>query len=255
MKDMTKKTVMGLRKTYCEFMVIDSIPFFDVRTFKNNSSVQAFVNYSKDNTPILNLKYDFIPMLKDNATPVVYHEFTHILDNDILLPKLDLKSKTPFIKMYSEYHAIQVQMKSAVHFAKYNDNQKITLDDKTYDWFKNKTVQEDIIFKTKDCIATIQDILNKKQDGYVFNLLLHCTYYLSMYDFWKNNCKNDIFGLTRMDIPETLSGSEFNMYSHILSKIEDRNNEYFKLLYFSQQQMAKYFGLNENNITEKILEN
>lgn len=254
MKDITKKTVMELRKPYCKFMEIDNIPFFDVKTFKNNNSAQAFVSYSKDNAPILNLKYDFIPMLKDNAIPVIYHELTHIFDNDTLLPELDLKTKIPFIKMYSEYHAIQVQMKSAVHFEKYSDNKKITLDDKTYDWFKNKTVQEDIIFKTRDFVATVKDILNKKQTGYIFDLLLHCTYYLSMCNFWENNCKNDIFGLTRMDIPETLFGSEFSMYSHMLSKIEDRNDKYFKLLYLSQQQMAKYFGLNENDITEGILE-
>lgn len=251
----TEKKILGLKSSYCKFVNINNMPSFKIKTFNNKSSATSFISRSKNGIQILNIQDNYVPILKNNAIPVIYHEFTHIVDNEMLLPELDYKTKEPYIKMYSEYHAIQVQMRTSLHFESYNELKKISLEDETFDWFKPRNVQQDIDFKTNDFISTINHILDKKQNNYVYYLMLHCVYYQSMCDFWKDYCSDNIINLLREDVFKTLFGSEFDMFHHSLYKIDDKSYKYFKLLYLSQRKMIQYFGMNESNITKIFTDN
>ena len=246
-KKIENKTI-ELKNKYCKFLDIDYFPEFKINTFDSKDSRSAFITYSKDDVPILNIKDNYISSLKDNATPIIFHEFTHIFDDYILLPELSFKEKSSLISIYSEYHAIQVQMKSSLHYAKYDSDYKFRFETKVHDWFDNKNVKEDIEFKTKDFISTIKYIFDQKETGYTYALVLHCIYYQSMCDFWKNNCKDDVTNLIKEDIPIKLFGSEFDLLHHFIINIDKTDKKYFMVLLQSQYKMIEYFTEHENNI-------
>ena len=242
--------IYGLTGAYCKFMGITKMPKFKVKTFKGGNA-SAYISY-QNNSQIFNIEENYINVLKQNALPLIYHEFTHIVDNESFLPEVSAKTKIPFIKMLSEYRAIQVQMKISMNFEIYNEDKKFSFDDKTHDWFEEKTVKEDIVYKTEDFVATKKNLLSKKENNYTYFLVLHCVYYQSMCDFWKEYCINEVQHLLKEDIINTLFGLEFDIFHHMLSKIDNKDINYFKLLLSSQNKMVGYFGLYEDEIIKTL---
>ena len=118
--------IYGLTGAYCKFMGITKMPKFKVKTFKGGNA-SAYISY-QNNSQIFNIEENYINVLKQNALPLIYHEFTHIVDNESFLPEVSAKTKIPFIKMLSEYRAIQVQMKISMNFETYNEDKKFSFD-------------------------------------------------------------------------------------------------------------------------------
>lgn len=246
-----KRKLSELNVKYCNFMNIEKLPDYETNVFKNNNSTHTYVEFG-ENKPILNIHSDYFPLLKSNATPVIFHELTHILDNSILLPELAIDKRHILTSMYSEYHAVQVQMKSSLHFETFDTDYKFKLETKVHDWFDNKNVKEDIVYKTNDFIATIRSILNNKREIYTYYLVLHCVYYQSMCDFWKNYCQSDITNMLKDNVFKTFFGTEYEIFHHMLKNIKDRDVNYFNLLYSSQIKMVEYFGEHEEEIIKGL---
>ena len=109
-----------------------------------------------------------------------------------------------------------------------------------------------ILYKTEDFVATIKNLLSKKENNYTYFLVLHCVYYQSMCDFWKEYCINEVQHLLKEDIINTLFGLEFDIFDRMLSKIDNKDINYFKLLLSSQNKMVGYFGLYEDEIIKTL---
>lgn len=248
-----KRKLSELNVKYCDFINIEKLPNYKINIFKNNNTTHTYVDF-RENEPVLNIHRDYFPLLKSNAAPIIFHEFTHILDNSKLLPELATDKRHILTCMYSEYHAVQVQMKNSLHFETFDADYKFKLETKVHDWFDNKNVKEDIVYKTNDFIATIKSIINNKNELYTYNLVLHCVYYQSMCDFWKEYCQTDITNMLKdNDIFKILFGTEYEMFHHMLKNIKERDMNYFNLLYSSQIKMVEYFGNHEEEIIKNFL--
>lgn len=130
-------------------------------------------------------------------------------------------------------------MKQSLHFNTYYDDYKFQISTKVHDWFNDKTVKEDIIYKTKDFLETIKYIASKQYKVYLFDLLLHSVYYMSKCDFWKLYCKNDIDDYILDDIFEHIFGTEILIYRKYL-QAPQYTETYFKILYHLQESMIRY---------------
>lgn len=78
--------------------------------------------------------------LKQGAVPVLYHEFTHVYDDSIVVPSNDLKKFG--LLTYTEFHATVVQSMIASGYTSYYKDKKITSNSKIVDMFDNCTIAE-----------------------------------------------------------------------------------------------------------------
>lgn len=237
-KNLKQKTILKVKEyvsEYMSFMNITNFPEFDIVPYSNNQGMH--VNF-ENNIPELFIDERYTSILKAKSKPGIFHEFTHILDNKILLSDLDKKEKKPLIKTYTEYHAVQVQMKTSLKFYNYQTEYYFSKDTKVHDWFDNKTVKEDVIYKTNDFIKTIQTLI--KCDNHTYEILLHSIYYLSKIDFWNTYCKDDLSKYIAYDFLEILYKNVFESYQFLLQNC-DCNIKDFERIYNAQSLMMKDF--------------
>ena len=236
--NLKQKTITKVKEyipEYKAFMGINYFPKFDIIPFSNKQNMH--VNFEKS-IPELFINETYTSILKSKSKPGIFHEFTHILDNKTLLPDLENKEKEPLIKTYSEYHAVQVQMKASLKFYNYQTEYYFSKDTKVNDWFDNKTVKEDVIYKTNDFVKTIQTLISRENCTY--GILLHSIYYLSKIDFWNTYCKDDLSQYIAYDFLEILYKNVFKSYQFLLQNCNCSIKD-FERIYNAQTLMMKDF--------------
>lgn len=246
----TKKKIKEFIPDYLKFMKIKSLPDFDIKTLSGNAGTLR-VDFETDK-PVLYIQDTYTSILKSNSKAGIFHEFTHILDHFLLLPELTKEEREPLIKMYCEYHAMEVQMKQSLHFNTYYDTYNFQFSTRVHDWFDNKTVKEDIVYKTKDYLATLKSLAKEQKDGYLYDLLLHSIYYIGQSDFWIKYCKDNVESYIINSIFPQMFGEYYNLY-HSYLKSPQNTEAYFKILHLYQSNMIKYYLLNNgNNFVQSI---
>ncbi len=247
-KNLKQKTIKKVKEyvlEYKTFMNIKEFPEFNIIPFSDNQNMHVSF---ENNIPELFINETYISVLKTKSKCGIFHELTHILDNKNLLPCLDKKEKEPLIKSYSEYHATQVQMKTSLKFYNYQTNYYFTKDTKVNDWFDNKTVKEDVIYKTRDFVKTIQVLILQNNNAY--NIWLHSIYYLSQIDFWNTYCKDNLSQYIAYDFLDILFKNVFKSYIFLLKNC-NCNIKDFERIYKAQNLMMKEF-FNRNPIKNII---
>ena len=248
---MINNKMKQIKNEYCNFMSIKTLDEFKLEFFNDNDGVMSYVNYQSNNITLF-IREDLFKILKSNAEPIIYHELTHIYHTSYLLPSKSREEKNSLIRMYSEYYAVQAQMKKSLHYYKYDSIYYFNLKTKTHDWFKDRNVLDDIKYKTNDYIQKILNLLNRKPSQYVYYILLHTIYYISMCDFWNVYCKEDIDSFIVKDIPTLLFGNELELFHYFLTNKFENNEKYFNVLLDSQYKMVQYFGINEDKIIDQM---
>lgn len=186
----TKQYVDNCIPEYLKFMNIDTMPDFDVDVLKNKSPDLHTSHKSK--VPVIQIPEMYTTLLKENAKPGIYHEFTHIVDHASILINMPIEQQNKYLRWYTEYHATQVQMKKSLRFNSYYDEYHFKTTTTVHDWLDNKTVKEDIKFKTDEYVDKIKELYRSKNS---YRIMLHSIYYLSQIQFWRAYCSESIENL------------------------------------------------------------
>lgn len=175
------------------------------------------------------LKIDYSLYFMNNVLKsILFHEFTHILDYSSLFNNLD--DQEALIKLYSEYHASQIQMKALLGFYNLEDNKNIMFKDMIYDVDKLVTVEKYFLDKRNEYITILNqsNLFNKdnlRQNTY--NLM----YYLGNLSVIKNHCNEDLREILDINIFIGRYGVEMKKIIDILELYDDCfNTEEFKLM-------------------------
>ncbi len=89
---------------------------------------------------ILEVSKLYFIALKQGAVSVLYHEFTHVYDDSIIVPSNDLEKFG--LLTYTEFHATVVQSMVASGYTSYYKDKKTTSNCKFVDMFDNCTIVE-----------------------------------------------------------------------------------------------------------------
>lgn len=219
----TKKYVNNCIPEYLKFMNIDKMPDFDIDAFKNKSPDLHVSHDSK--IPIMHIPEMYTTMLKENAKPGIYHELTHIIDHATILTNMSIEQQNKYLRWYTEYHATQVQMKKSLRFNSYYDDYRFKTTTFVHDWLDNKTVKEDIKFKTDEYIDKMKELYQSKNK---YRIMLHSIYYLSQIHFWRDYCSENVEGLFNWKLISAILGyKEIESLSEQLSNPNVSDVQYF----------------------------
>lgn len=89
---------------------------------------------------ILEVSKMYFIALKQGAVPVLYHEFTHVYDDTMIIPSNDLEKFG--LLTYTEFHATIVQSMVASGYTSYYKDKKVASNGKFIDMFDNCTIAE-----------------------------------------------------------------------------------------------------------------
>ncbi|MBC5688226.1 hypothetical protein H8S37_04690 [Mediterraneibacter sp. NSJ-55] len=226
--------INSYKEEYKKFMLISTFPDFNI-VIDDTLGANLKTTFDKG-IPTFLLSSTYIPELKSNARPGVYHELTHILHDSTILTGLNKQQREPYIKWYTEYYATQVQMKAALGFNNYYENYKFQLSTKVNDWIYKKNVAEDIAYKTLDYKSTIQSFIKNKD---IYHIILHSIYYLSQINFWNKYCKEDVSKLIDYEFISLLLGKhDIEILDGLLKNPEIDNFSYFSDLNSISNQIS-----------------
>lgn len=214
------------KKEFEKFMKIDNMPDFKIKVYYS-TGCNLSVSFSED-IPTLNIPHEYMKKLKSNAKPGLFHEFTHILDNRILLSDIIADDKEQLLKWYTEYHATEIQMKAALRFDFFDSEYEFKKSTLVYDWFKQKTVEEDILRNANEYKITVQSC---KENGKIYDVILHSIYYISKINFWNKYCKDDISNIIDKEIIINILGKDnFNNLNYLLQNPSLNKIRYFQTI-------------------------
>ena len=227
------------QKEYEKFMKIEYMPEFKIQTYKSQNCNLNVTFY--EDVPIINIPYNYIKLLKSNSKPAIFHECTHILDNHNLLQNMNPEEKEILLKWYTEYHATEVQMKAALRFEYFNSSYMFSKSSLVHDWFKNKTVEEDVLFKTNDYKTTIRSLIKSKD---IYGIILHTIYYISQLNFWRQYCKDDVGDIADEKFVNKLIGKDSLRNLNCLFQSPTLNDvRYFNTIKMLTDRIAKEISI------------
>lgn len=186
-------TTKQLKKWYQEyqcFMDEENLPDFFVKLnddYASSTEASIFPPINKNDSFIFKIKKSLIKIKGDNAKATAFHEFTHIFDDCMLLQECDIRTRVILTKLYSEYHAIQIQLMCACQFDKNGQHKPLSASDIVRDNIYSRPINDYLEFITADYKATIAD-RTKSSHIDCFDILLHTIYYMSSIEFFKNYC-------------------------------------------------------------------
>lgn len=162
----TKTQVDMAYREYQEFMQISNMPSYFFRYVKQNGTTIAEERFE-------NNKYNLIiadtlcTTHKDAAKGILFHEFTHIFDEEELVMTYGLSHddrNTPYV--YKEIHAEQIRTLYLLGCKTVNDIKSISKDSKTFS-FKNKfyNIYDYIMEYKKELLENINIIEQVKTMG------------------------------------------------------------------------------------------
>ena len=200
------------------------------------TNTYAYINGDEiDNNP-RNLYYNVNLNQKreDFVKAILFHEFTHLLDEAVLSKQYFGKEYDIIMSTYSEYHASQIELACKVGFKNIHSLHKINLS-KTIVPCEDKTqnIQDDYIQPMSDA-----SIIIDKPQGYYYNLSAekyYETYKIfstkTMYYLGKNNfCKK--FSQNKIaDITASIYGEFYPLIHEIEKCILNKNYDNLQTLH------------------------
>lgn len=201
--DMQTKT--QLKKWYDEFHIFmqipNKLPDFNVNIFDSTNLKQKISVFfsmtlprTKVDKPMFNIERHALLVEQENMKSTVFHEFTHIYDNKMLIQDFDDDKRPMLLSLYTEYHAVQNQMKAAMGFNLFSDNNYFNENTPVLIGVKRdtKTVRAYLDFMTKDYINTLNNFYAGSKNNTKMDILRFGIYYISICDFFERYCSDSI---------------------------------------------------------------
>ena len=183
-------------ESYCKFMNMPlcSMPKFKINIFTmtaNKNFTVASVDFPSPNSPIikLNLCKEMFVIRKDNATPLLFHEFTHIYD--YWRTKSDRISQQSKIGAYAfdEFHATIVQLMTGCGIDNYAAKTRLPLDLKFYDGMYSGTL---LSYFRREIQREKKLNVEYTSQNSCTNIIHQLFYYIGKNYFYENYCAKDI---------------------------------------------------------------
>lgn len=181
-----------------KFMKYSNLPDFEINYITNPTDTSvAYANLPKDNTQpyILNVRKDLLSIMGRKAIPALYHEFTHIYDNEVC--KYNLHHRKMYLMAYMEFHATVIQMMVATGYDYFDSNNKISLQSIIADEARECTCKEYFESENSNVKSLKVDTLDIKTS--VNNLYNAFLYYVGKVYFAQKYINEDTSGLFFLD--------------------------------------------------------
>lgn len=176
----------------------------------------------------------------------MFHEFTHILDYINAPQKLSFDENRRILHAYTEYHAVQIEMKCACSF---NNSEEVKNIDKNidknvivYNGFEPQNIIDYLRNYEKDYIETIKDTMQDLDAQSLISFWRHSIYYQSKIDFFDKYCDFDIKQIIDVNIVYQICGDYFQKL--ILSLNNDK---------LSYENLLKQDELLNNTVKNAII--
>ncbi|MDP4132613.1 MAG: hypothetical protein Q8882_01210 [Bacillota bacterium] len=218
-----KDIINAVRKIYIqyqEFMNVKDLPEFKVEFFnvlEEKSPLCASVRLPSDTTDeyVLNISVDYIKLMQERSVPILYHEFTHILDHETILNDQDHSVRRRRLILYTEFHATIMQMKNATGFKNNDESKLLTLQSKIMKYENDiriyKYLKDDLDSYIK---TTAKYKLNMKDFEILRN---YAIYHIAKKHFAKCYIKEDCSHLFNVQMFAEVLGEEVLQAEEILN--------------------------------------
>lgn len=222
-----------------KFMKYNNLPDFKINyiTIPTDTSV-AYVDLPKDSKQpyVLNVRKDLLSIMGRKAIPALYHEFTHIYDNEVC--KYNLPHRKMYLMAYMEFHATIIQMMVATGYDYFDSNSKISLQSIIADGSRECTCKEYFEFETSNAKSLKVDTLDIKTS--VNNLYNAFLYYVGKMYFAQQHIKEDTSGLFSLEPFINMFGEYTTMLKMALFENKTTEQHFFIEGEF-QSKMIDYF--------------
>lgn len=112
---------------YFSFMNCNGLPRFQINFDQKNPRISMMIIPKvKGEDYILKTNISFTEIMQNNARSLLFHEFTHIYDRELLLEECSWGEKGLLLGLYTEFHATIIQMKIAIGFQSESENTSFT---------------------------------------------------------------------------------------------------------------------------------
>lgn len=163
---------------YKNFIGNQKLPDFEIVPFsrlKTNNSTEASITF-KDKKYILNIEQHVFTIKPKTTKSVLFHEFTHILDETTLLQQLRYEDRKTLLHAYTEYHATQIEMMCACNFKNINDNRRLIDTDIIYDGNVPQNIADYLKFEEIDYLSTVKRYILQNNPHGDLMILIHSIY-------------------------------------------------------------------------------
>lgn len=219
---------------YKTFVDNENIPRPKVELSKYLSGDEAQITYKKPNY-ILKLLDKLFEVKSKTIKSTLFHEFTHILDYIEAPHNLSFDERRRILHAYTEYHAVQIEMKCACGFNKNNENKQLDRNIIVYDGFEPQNIIDYLKNYEIDYIETVKSAIQDLDAQSLVSFWEHSIYYQSKIDFFNKFCDFDIKQIIDVDIVYQICGNYFQKlilsinsdklsYENLLNQEELLNN-------------------------------
>lgn len=195
-EDLQKKTRKIFKEWYEEykrFIGEANLPKYDLKFYYNTEHCRSSCDHPNDpinEIHIITINELLLPTHGENAKAIAFHEFTHIFDSVQFYQFFRHPDIKNYNLAYTEFHAVQVQLKCAFGFEQEYDNKQIISTDLVRDGEKTKDVNTYIQYIKINLVKTINYLYGTTCDIPIdvrfVEVIRHSIYYCAIAEFF--NC-------------------------------------------------------------------
>lgn len=226
---------------YHSFMGLNAkLPKVEILTHKINGTVLA--NHKMDNGKHFIRVQEKLPLLKDEALPYLFHEFTHVYDYETYFKGVEKQEM--LLQLYTEYHASQIEFMKKLGFDNVEDRLVITANTNVTTFSKSQTVEQFLLEEKRGYIAKIRDYISLNNMQGLFDAFPFLMYYLGKIKVVIKYSENiDEWNINLFDYSEfaILFGNEIINIINDLLNIEIITEENIRPVIENQISIMKHF--------------
>lgn len=196
----TKTQVDMAYREYQQFMQTSNMPSYIFQYIKQNGTTIAEERYENNEYNLI-IADTLCTTYKENAKSILFHEFTHIFDEEELVKTYGFSHddrNTPYV--YKEIHAEQIRTLYLLGCKTVNDIENIDKDRVTFS-FKKKSynIYDYIMEYKKELLENIKIIELARTTGYKIamqefsNILTRIFCYIATSSVYLKYCDNDVY--------------------------------------------------------------
>ncbi len=162
---------------YHSFMGLkDKLPKVEILPLTHKINDTVLANHKVDNGKHFISVQEKLHLLKDEALPYLFHEFTHAYDYETYFKGVE--NQEMFLQLYTEYHASQIEFMKKLRFDNVEDRPVITANTSVTALFKSQTVEQFLLEEKKEYIDKIRHYISLNNMQGLFNAFPYLMYYL-----------------------------------------------------------------------------
>lgn len=261
--------IMTLYNSFQQFIDCKSMPKLKIKLIPWQERITSLRRMTFSNIKMLSNGLALLETVKENPKIMgdglmahYYHEFTHIYDDVTISSDFDLE--IPSIKLYTEFHAEQVELKAALGFTSEIEDRKVALSEtlkinvQLENVSKPLSLGDYLNYLTVDQKRLIPEWIEAYKQERIDNadaallelfrsFLNSSTYYLSTVHFARKYCTESVDELVDVNIYDSFMGSGLQEAFAVLGQ-EQCTKEHLILLSEKQDKIRLDFVINISSL-------